>query len=55
MTEKEDEIDMLNDMVEALVDLLIKKGLITDKEWDVELKKKLKESGKLTKFRDLED
>ena len=57
MTQKniEEEMDALNDMVEALVDLLIKKGLITEKEWDEGLKRKLKESEGLTKFRDLEE
>jgi hypothetical protein len=55
MTEKEDEMDALSDMLETLVDLLIKKGLITEKEWDEELKRKLKESEGLLKFRDLKE
>ena len=45
-----EELVVLDDMLSALVDLLIEKGIITDEEWEKKVKKKLKESEKLEKI-----
>ena len=45
-----EELEILDDMLSALVDLLIEKGIITDEEWEKKVKKKLKESEKLEKI-----
>jgi hypothetical protein len=37
-----DEIDLLDDMHSALVDLLIKKGIITEEEYEKRLKDRVK-------------
>lgn len=38
----EEEIDLLDDMHSALVDLLIEKGIITEEEYEKKLKDKVK-------------
>lgn len=37
----EEEIAILDDMIDALVELLEKKGIITTEEWEAQIKKKL--------------
>jgi membrane peptidoglycan carboxypeptidase len=37
-----EEIDLLDDMQSALVDLLIEKGIITEEEYEKRLKQKVK-------------
>ena len=49
---KED-VEILEEMVNSLVDLLEEKGIITDKEWNERVKRKLSEKKELTKFEDL--
>jgi len=39
---QEEEIAILDDMLDALVELLEEKGLITTEEWEAKIKKKLK-------------
>ena len=39
---KNDEVDILDTMLTSLVDLLEKKGVITQEEWGQEIKKRLK-------------
>ena len=45
-----EELEILDDMLSALVDLLIEKGIITDEEWEKKVKEKLKGSEKLEKI-----
>ncbi len=40
--EPTEEIDLLDDMHSALVDLLIEKGIITEEEYERKLKQKVK-------------
>jgi hypothetical protein len=37
-----EEIDLLDDMLSSLVDLLIEKGIITEKEYEDRVKKKVR-------------
>ncbi len=55
MTDEDTETQILGEMHEALIDLLIKKGLITEEEYEAEVKERLKESKGLTRFEDLKD
>lgn len=49
------EIDILDHMVAALVDVLEKKGILTSEEWEKEVKAKVETAAKTTKsFRDVE-
>jgi len=41
---QDDEIAILDDMLDALVELLEEKGLITTEEWEAKIKKKLRSS-----------
>lgn len=38
----EEEIAILDDMIDALVELLEEKGVITTKEWEAKIKEKIK-------------
>lgn len=38
----EEEIAILDDMIDALVELLEEKGIITTKEWEAKIKEKIK-------------
>jgi DNA-binding HxlR family transcriptional regulator len=53
MTKKD--IEILDDMLTALVDLLVEKGVITQEEYDSKVKQRLEETKGLTRFEDLED
>lgn len=53
MTKKD--IEILDDMLTALVDLLVEKGIITQKEYDAKVRRRLDESKGLTRFEDLKD
>lgn len=58
MTNKEikeikEDIETLENMFSALIDILEKKKLISDKELDEQIKKKLKQEKGLKKFEDL--
>ena len=46
-------IEILEEMLTSLVELLEEKKIITDKEWNERIKKKLIEKKRLTKFEDL--
>jgi hypothetical protein len=50
-----EKIDVLTDMFEALVELLEKKGIITDEELDGFIKSRLERSKRLTNFEDVPD
>ena len=39
---KDDEVDILDTMLTSLVDILERKGVITQEEWEQEIKKRLK-------------
>ena len=42
MKELKKEIEILDDMIDALVELLEEKGVLTTEEWEAKIKKKLK-------------
>jgi len=49
------EIDILDHMVAALVDVLEKKGILTSEEWEKEVKAKVETAAKTTRsFREIE-
>jgi predicted nucleotidyltransferase len=48
-----EEIDVLDDMLTALVDLLEEKGFLTHEEWEKRIKVKIEKSKNRTSFRDL--
>ncbi len=49
------EIDILDQMVAALVDVLEKKGILTSEEWETEIKSKIEKSAKTSlSFREVE-
>lgn len=49
-TDLERKIDILDDMISALVDLLEDKGLIDGDEWEEMLKQRLEEGNKLKRM-----
>lgn len=48
-----EEVDVFDDMLSALVELLEEKGILTQKEWEERIKKKIEEGKDKTKFKDL--
>jgi hypothetical protein len=49
------EIDIMDNMLSALVDVLVKKGVITSEEWEKEIKNKLDHIAKTQQsFREVE-
>lgn len=49
------EIDILDHMLDALVDVLEEKGILTSEEWEKRIKSKIETTAKTTKsFRDVE-
>jgi predicted DNA-binding transcriptional regulator len=49
------EIDILDHMIAALVDVLEKKGILTSEEWEKEIKAKVETAAKTTQsFREIE-
>jgi hypothetical protein len=38
----EEEVEILDDMIDALVELLEEKGILTTEEWEAKIKEKLK-------------
>lgn len=38
----EEEVEILDDMIDALVELLEEKGVLTTEEWETKIKEKLK-------------
>lgn len=49
------ELDMVDHMISALVDVLEKKGILTSEEWEKEIKAKIETAAKTTQsFRELE-
>jgi hypothetical protein len=49
------EIDILDHMLAALVDVLEKKGILTSEEWEKEVKSKVETTARTTKsFREIE-
>lgn len=49
------ELDMVDHMIAALVDVLEKKGVLTSEEWEKEVKAKVENAAKTTKsFREIE-
>lgn len=50
-----EEIDVLDDMLSALVEVLEEKGILTQEEWEKEIRAKIETAAKTTKsFRDVE-
>ena len=53
--ELKQEIDVLDHMLAALVDVLEKKGIMTSEEWEKEIKLKIETAAKTTQsFREIE-
>ncbi len=50
-----EDVEIVADMITALVDILVEKGLITQEEYEDRVKILLEESAKLTRFDDLEE
>lgn len=48
-----EEIDVLDDMLSALVEVLEEKGLISQEEWERKIKEKLQRRTSLKSFREL--
>jgi predicted DNA-binding transcriptional regulator len=49
------ELDMVDHMIAALVDVLERKGVLTSEEWEKEVKTKVENAAKTTKsFREIE-
>jgi len=49
------EIDIMDDMLSALVDVLERKGIVTSEEWEKEVKSKIETNAKrLQSFREVE-
>jgi predicted DNA-binding transcriptional regulator len=49
------EIDIIDHMIAALVDVLEKKGILTSEEWEKEVKSKVETAAKTTQsFREIE-
>jgi len=48
--ELKEEIELLDDMLSALVELLEEKGVLKYEEWESRIKEKIKESEKLKKI-----
>lgn len=49
------ELDMVDHMIAALVDVLEKKGILTSEEWEKEVKAKVENAAKTTQsFREVE-
>jgi len=48
--ELKEEIELLDDMLSALVELLEEKGILKYEEWEKKIKEKIKESEKLKKI-----
>lgn len=57
MSEKDasEDVEVLDDMLAALVDLLVEKGILTHQEFEEKVRKRIEESKSLTRFKDLED
>lgn len=50
-----EDVEILGDMLTALVDILVEKGIITQEEYEDRVKLLLEESAGLTRFDDLEE
>jgi hypothetical protein len=48
-----EEIDLLDNMLSALVEVLEEKGVLTQDEWEKKIKDKLQSKASLTSFREL--
>lgn len=49
-----EELDIFDDMLNALVELLEEKGILTHEEWEERVRKKVDEAGKLKSYRNLQ-
>lgn len=49
----DEEVELLDDMLSALVELLEEKGVLTQEEWENRIREKSEQSKGLTKFKDL--
>jgi len=50
---KVEEIDLLDNMLTALVDVLEEKGILTHEEWNEKIRQKIESKKNLVSFRDL--
>lgn len=48
-----EELDVLDDMLTALVELLEEKGLLSQEEWEEKIKAKIEQARGKTKYRNL--
>lgn len=48
-----EELDVLDDMVSALVEVLEEKGIMTQEEWETKIQSKLEKRSKTVSYRDL--
>lgn len=48
-----EDLEVLDDMVVALVDILVEKGILTHEEYDAKVRSIIEESEGLTRFEDL--
>lgn len=48
-----EELDVLDDMLSALVEILEEKGVLTQEEWEEKIRTKVQEGKSKTKFREL--
>jgi hypothetical protein len=48
-----EEIDLLDDMLSALVEILEEKGVLTQEEWEKKIQAKIEKAKGMTRFRNL--
>jgi len=48
------EVDTLDNMLTALVELLDEKGVLTQTEWEGKIRQKVTERGKMKNYRDIQ-
>lgn len=49
-----EELDMFDTMLTSLVEILEEKGILTQKEWEIRIKRKSLRAQGLTSYRDIE-
>jgi hypothetical protein len=49
-----EELDLMDDMLDALVELLEEKGILTHEEWEDRIKTRIERNKKLTSYRDVQ-
>lgn len=49
-----EELDVMDDMLDALVELLEEKGILTHEEWEDRIRKRIEKNKKLNSYRDVQ-